>query len=263
MYGKIFDSMYEGTLYGHWQAIVTLQQMLVLCNQDGVIDMTPQAIAARTSIPLEHIEAGIRTLEDPDPHSRTPGEDGRRIVLLDDHRPWGWRLVNYAKYQQIKNRTEKLESDRVRIAERRKANKTSDVADCRNPSQSVANVAPVTVAASESATTPSAKADVSTAAPCPHLEIISIYHKHLPMGRQVKPELWNGTRQKHLQARWREEARRQKLGWWEKFFLHCASSKFLTGQVPPSNGHKQFELSLDWIVNPTNFAKIYEGAYHS
>ena len=28
VYAKIFDSMYEGTLYGHWEAIVTLQQML-------------------------------------------------------------------------------------------------------------------------------------------------------------------------------------------------------------------------------------------
>jgi len=111
--------------------------------------------------------------------------------------------------------------------------------------------------------TGSAKADLATASPCPHLEIIGLYHKHLPMGRQVKPELWSGTRAKHLQARWREEAKRQKLGWWEKFFVYCAESKFLTGQVPPNGDHKQFEISLDWIVNPQNFVKIYEGKYHS
>jgi hypothetical protein len=70
MYGKIFDSMYEGTLYGHWEAIVTLQQMLVLCNQDGVIDMTPQAIAARTSIPFEIISKGIDRLIAPDAIAR-------------------------------------------------------------------------------------------------------------------------------------------------------------------------------------------------
>lgn len=269
MYGKIFDSMYEGTLYGQWQAIVTLQQMLVLCNQDGVIDMTPQAIAARTSIPFEIISAGIAVLADTDPHSRTPGEGGRRIVLLDDHRPWGWRIVNYAKYQQIRNRADKLEADRVRIAEKRKANKNRDVAGCRKESQSVAYVAPVTASASASATATvkpsSAKAEVSkpVASPCPHLEIIALYHKHLPMGRQVKPELWNGTRARHLQARWREVANRQRLEWWVKFFEHCAGSDFLTGKTPPAQGRKQFEIALDWIVNPTNFAKIYEGAYHS
>ena len=150
MYGKIFDSMYEGTLHGHWQAIVALQQMLILCNQDGVVDMTPQAIAARTSIPLEIIEAGIKTLGEPDPYSRTRGEEGRRIVLLDEHRPWGWRLVNYAKYQQIKNRAEKLEADRIRIADKRNRNKNNNVAECSKESQSVAYVAPVTVTASAS-----------------------------------------------------------------------------------------------------------------
>jgi hypothetical protein len=99
--------------------------------------------------------------------------------------------------------------------------------------------------------------------PCPHLDIISLYHKHLPMGRQVNPELWSGTRAKHLQARWREAEKRQRVEWWEKFFMHCAASDFLTGKTPPAQGRKQFEISLDWIVNPTNFAKIYEGAYHS
>ena len=150
MYGKIFDSMYEGTLYGHWEAIVSLQQMLVLCNQDGVIDMTPQAIAARTSIPYDIIAKGIATLSEPDPYSRTPDEEGRRIILLDEHRPWGWRIVNYEKYQQIKNRKEKLEADRNRIAEKRKVNKNRNVAECRNQSQSVADVAPVTLTASAS-----------------------------------------------------------------------------------------------------------------
>ena len=84
MYAKIFDSMYEGTLYGHWEAIVTLQQMLVLCDPAGVIDMTPQAIAGKTSIPVEIILKGIEVLVSPDPQSRTPGEDGRRIATIDE-----------------------------------------------------------------------------------------------------------------------------------------------------------------------------------
>ena len=62
MYGKLFESMYAGTLYGHWQAIVTLQQMVIIADADGTVDMTPPAIAAKTSIPLEIIEAGIKFL---------------------------------------------------------------------------------------------------------------------------------------------------------------------------------------------------------
>ena len=141
MYGKIFDSMYEGTLYGHWEAIVTLQQMLVLCNSEGVIDMTPQAIAARTSIPLEIITKGIAILSERDPYTRTPGEDGKRIILVDEHRPWGWFIVNHAKYQKMKNHHEKLEADRLRVAEKRKALKIKEVAESRIVSQPVADVA--------------------------------------------------------------------------------------------------------------------------
>ena len=128
MYGKIFDSIYEGTLYGHWEAIVTFQQMIVLCDSKGVVDMTPQAMSARTSIPLEIILKGIEVLSKPDPFSRSPGEDGRRIILMDDHRPWGWTLVNHAKYLALKTLKEKQEADRVRIAEKRNAKKNKDVA---------------------------------------------------------------------------------------------------------------------------------------
>lgn len=140
MYGKVFDSIYDGTLYGHWQAIVTMQQLIVLANADGVVDMTPQAISARTSIPLEIITKGLEVLAKPDPYTRTPGEEGRRIVLIDSHRPWGWQLVNYGKYMRLRNMAEKREADRARISEKRKKNK-----DVAIGSQNVANVAHVYV----------------------------------------------------------------------------------------------------------------------
>ena len=137
LYGKVFDLIYDGTLYGHWEAIVTMQQFIVLASPDGVVDMTPQAIAARTSIPLEIIAKGLKVLSEPDPYTRTPGEDGRRIVLVDAHRPWGWQLVNHGKYQKLRDMKQKREADRVRIAEKRSQNK-----DVAIESQSVANVAP-------------------------------------------------------------------------------------------------------------------------
>lgn len=136
IYGKVFDSIYDGTLYGHWEAIVTMQQLIVLCGPDGIVDMTPQAIAARTSIPFDIIEKGLKVLAEPDPYTRTPGEDGRRIVLLDDHRPWGWRLVNHGKYRALRDQEQKRESDRKRINEKRIKNKS-----VATTSQSVANVA--------------------------------------------------------------------------------------------------------------------------
>lgn len=129
MYGKIFDSMYDGTLYGHWKAIVTLQQMLVLCDPNGVIDMTPGALSGKTSIPLDIILEGIKVLSEPDPYSRTPGEEGRRIILIDPaNRPWGWIIVNHAKYRDLQSRADKNEADRKRIAANRAAAKEAEAA---------------------------------------------------------------------------------------------------------------------------------------
>lgn len=120
MYARIFQSIYDGTLVEDWRALVTFQQMLVLCDADGVVDMTPRAISRRTGIPIEHIEAGIRVLESPDPTSRTPNEDGRRILRIDPHRDWGWRLVNHQKYKDIRTEEDRREYMRRYMAERRK-----------------------------------------------------------------------------------------------------------------------------------------------
>lgn len=114
MYGKIFASMYKGTLYGHWEAIVTFQQLIVIADADGIVDMTPQAICAHTSIPIDIIEKGLKKLAEPDQYSRTPGEEGRRIVCIDEHRPWGWQIVNYVKYKHLKDSDEVREQNRVR-----------------------------------------------------------------------------------------------------------------------------------------------------
>lgn len=95
---------------------------------------------------------------------------------------------------------------------------------------------------------------------CPHQQIIDLYHQALPTGTQVR--VWNETRMKTLQARWREDPKRQDLGWWERFFKYVAESEFLTGQTPAANGRDPFVVSLDWLINPQNFAKTVEGKYH-
>lgn len=139
MYGKIFDSMYEGTLYGNWEAIVTFQQMIVLCDADGIIDMTPQAIAARTSIPFEIIKKGIAVLEAPDQYSRTPDQEGRRIELIDAHRPWGWHIVNHEKYKNLRDKEAVRDQNRIRQQRfrDRKVGSGSEVTQSNTKSRSV------------------------------------------------------------------------------------------------------------------------------
>lgn len=146
MYGKIFERMYDGTLDGHWEAIVTMQQLIVLADSAGFVDMTIRSISKRTSIPEDIIERGIEHLLLPDRYSRTQGEEGRRIIPMDEHRPWGWMLVNYEKYSKMQKMADKQNADRQRMANKRskdkvlQAPKNGSVADSSIESQIVPNV---------------------------------------------------------------------------------------------------------------------------
>ena len=111
MYGKLFSQMYDGTLAtkGPWEALVTFQQLIILADKRGIVDMTVEAIARRTTIPLQFIQKGIAALLEPDPESRSPDEEGRRITRLSDSREWGWQIVNYDHYRKIRSAEERRE----------------------------------------------------------------------------------------------------------------------------------------------------------
>lgn len=144
MYGKIFESMYDGSLHEDYKSLIVFQQMIVLADEDGIIDLTPKSMSARTGIPLEYFEYAIPKLESPDDESRTPVESGRRIIRLDEHRTWGWQIVNYMWYRNIATREDKKKADRERIKKKRtaiKANKNTVVAQSRKVSQGVRDVA--------------------------------------------------------------------------------------------------------------------------
>ncbi|KGQ19889.1 hypothetical protein LF41_2396 [Lysobacter dokdonensis DS-58] len=95
--------------------------------------------------------------------------------------------------------------------------------------------------------------------PCPHAEIVALYHELLPTNPQIKS--WDGTRADNLRARWREDKKRQSLDYWRRLFTHVAASEFLTGRRTDRDG-RPFLPGLDWLVKPQNFAKVIEGRYH-
>lgn len=94
--------------------------------------------------------------------------------------------------------------------------------------------------------------------PCPQQAIVALYHETLPELRQVRE--WNQTRQKLLARRWAESPKRQSLDWWRQFFGYVRRSRFLMGQTQGREG-RPFDCDLEWLIRPTNFAKVVEGRY--
>jgi hypothetical protein len=103
VFAKIFEQIFDSSIAEDYLVRLVFEDLLVLADSDGVIDMTLDAIARRTNVPREIVQAGINELSMPDPESRTPDEEGRRIARIDSHRSWGWRIVNYDKYRNIHN----------------------------------------------------------------------------------------------------------------------------------------------------------------
>jgi len=123
MYCKLFASLYQGTLRGRSHAILVFTNMLATSDQYGIVDKHWKAIADEVGLSLEEVQAAIEELESPDSFSRSPDEGGRRIVPLDEHRNWGWRIVNYAKYRAIRNEEDRREQNRLAQERWRKKNK--------------------------------------------------------------------------------------------------------------------------------------------
>lgn len=133
------------------------------------------------------------------------------------------------------------------------------IANAINPSQNMAKTGAADLSPSSQ---PADANGVQTSQPkdeCPHRDVIALFHEVLPSVRRVRD--WTPARAQLLRTRWREDAKRQSLDWWRKFFTYVGQSDFLMGRTH-SQGRKPFELGLEWLLKAENFAKVREGAYH-
>lgn len=110
---KLFSSITESTVWcepaGTRLAWIT---MLAMADRQGRVFASVPGLANRARITLLETEQAIQTFLAPDPYSRTPDYDGRRIAAIDG----GWRLLNYSKYRQLRDEgaTRELKRDHMR-----------------------------------------------------------------------------------------------------------------------------------------------------
>lgn len=134
MFGKIFEQIYDSSVAEDWTVRVVFQDFVILADINGVVDRTPEAIARRTNVPLEVVKKAIQQLEKPDPRSRSKEEDGARIRRLDEHRDWGWEVINYHKYREIASDEQRREKTRNRTKKwRDSAANNGSVTQCDAP----------------------------------------------------------------------------------------------------------------------------------
>lgn len=99
-YTPVFNSIFDGTLHGKWPQTGVWLALLAMADRHGCVDRTPQAIASDIGISADELMACIGEFSQPDPMSRTQEQQGRRLVLIEAGRPWGWHIVNHSFYRE-------------------------------------------------------------------------------------------------------------------------------------------------------------------
>jgi len=108
-YTKLFSSITASTIVSEpvatrW-AWVT---MLAAVKPDGCVYGSVPGLARLANITLAETETALACFLAPDPYSRTQDNEGRRIEVIDG----GWRLLNHAKYDEIRSEAERAEYKR-------------------------------------------------------------------------------------------------------------------------------------------------------
>lgn len=70
--------------------------LLALSDQEGIVEGSVPGLANLCRLQPAEMRAALEKLASPDPDSRSPEFEGRRIKKIEG----GWRLLNYEKYRQ-------------------------------------------------------------------------------------------------------------------------------------------------------------------
>jgi len=108
MYGKIFDTIFGSSIMEEDIEIRYIWMcMLTIADKEGFIDASIPSLARRFNVSEEAMSNTIERLLSPDPSSKTPDQDGRRIEPIRE--TYGWHIINYEKYRNIRDEDERRE----------------------------------------------------------------------------------------------------------------------------------------------------------
>jgi len=90
--------------------------MLARADAVGFVEAAIPGLARMANLSIKETEAALEELMAPDPYSKSPAAEGRRVVAA----PGGWCLINYEAYRARRNDEDRKEYMRKYMAERRK-----------------------------------------------------------------------------------------------------------------------------------------------
>lgn len=156
-YVKIFGSILGSSVWGESPTTrIVWITMLAMADANGHVEASVPGLARYANVTVKQCEAALAALSAPDPHSKTPDHEGRRIEKADR----GWTILNYLLYREMQSPKQiadaaRAQAHRDRIAAEKAARELAAIAE-RDASQTSQPVAP-TVDVDEAVSVPVVK----------------------------------------------------------------------------------------------------------
>jgi hypothetical protein len=122
VYGKSYESMYEGSMVGAGINVFAVWNYIITKNRCGYIEINPKLLAMILGGEESEVVSALNFLQKPDPASRSKAEQGRRIIKEGQFQ---YRVVNWEYYQRIRNEADRREYNRVKQRQYRQKHKTA------------------------------------------------------------------------------------------------------------------------------------------
>src|ERR1700729_2946594 len=115
---KLFSSITESTVwYEPDSTRLVWITMLAMSDRQGRVFAAIPGLAGRARVDLEATRKALTCFLSPDPDSRTKDFEGRRIEEIDG----GWRLLNHAKYRELRDEEARRQYQREWVGNKRKS----------------------------------------------------------------------------------------------------------------------------------------------
>jgi hypothetical protein len=110
MYGKVFSSMWTGSMFGAGPVVFAVWAYAIsCCDKEGIVELNPKLLASILGCSVSEVTDAISYLCNPDSESRTKAEDGRRIVKMGS---FCYYLVNFKHYHDLRKEEERREQNK-------------------------------------------------------------------------------------------------------------------------------------------------------
>lgn len=107
-YSKLFGSIVTSSLWVEDNVVLRVWiAMLATCNARGEVEGAVPGFASLCRITPDEMRRALDRLQSPDPDSRSPALEGRRLLAI----PGGWQIVNYLDYR---NRLQEKDGSKAR-----------------------------------------------------------------------------------------------------------------------------------------------------